>query len=283
MSDMDIKLEDLMREQFSRAKYWWGLAALSRFLIVVLGAVSVFFGNLAIGLAVFSALLSIGYVLIQWHSDHLKGIANNILRKVEMHNGLGWAITGREISEVFLSLSKSVKNRIKDSSIREISKDYYSSKTPQSPKRLLENLVESAWLTKHQANRMSLYVAVFSIGLVFVTFFVLALALSTALNQATGENIAKVAISVFAFVFSGGYVRLAFEYGRYSRDAERLEERATSMLTENEDISEYQAIKLLHDYQIVRAGAPLLPDWLWRMMETELNELWLKYRQSELA
>lgn len=280
---MDIKLEDLMREQFSRAKYWWGLASLSRFIIVVLGAVSVFFGNIAIALAVFTALLSIGYILIQWHSDHLKGIANNILRKVEMHNGLGWAITGREISEVFLSLSKSVKNKIKDSSIREISKDYYSSKTPQSPKRLLENLVESAWLTKHQASRMSIYVAIFSISVVLATFFVLALALSSALNQATGENIAKVAISVFAFVFSGGYVRLAFEYSRYSRDAERLEERANNMLTEKEDISENQAIKLLHDYQIVRAGAPLLPDWLWKMMETELNELWLKYRQSELA
>ncbi|NTW01906.1 MAG: hypothetical protein HGA19_11555 [Oscillochloris sp.] len=48
-------------------------------------------------------------------------------------------------------------------------------------------------------------------------------------------------------------------------------------------LPDVQAIKLLHEYQIARAGAPMLPDWLWSLMQRELNDLWIQHRKRSVG
>ena len=98
-------------------------------------------------------------------------------------------------------------------------------------------------------------------------------------NSAMTSNIARVTISVIAFIFLEGYIRLAYEYYEFANSVSRFENRAHDIVT-TQTPSEVEAIKLLHDYQMSRAMAPILPGWLWKQMEDELNKLWQRHRHA---
>ena len=120
---------------------------------------------------------------------------------------------------------------------------------------------------------MAQYVSWLSILVLAIAFIAMATALQNAVNQGIATNLAKTAIAIIVFMFSGGYIRLAFSYSKLAQQAAQIENYANRM-TKEPEISEVQAIKLLHDYQITRSAAPMLPTWLWRSMENELNHLW---------
>lgn len=275
MNVRHIDLRQLMRVQFDAAKFWWGLASTCRMLVVVGGALGTLANTYTETLAFVAVALAVIATISQWYSDNLKGVANSLLRKIERHDGLGWRITGKELSDLMATIPESRKN----SAAQSIPSQYFSSQAPESPTRLMENLEESSWMTKHQARRMALYVLVFSVVVVALVIVALIVAVNSTLSQGTSSNIARVALSVVALMFSGGYFRLVFDYHRYSEAADRIEEKA-SRLAIDPKITELEAVKLLHEYDIVRAGAPLLPSWLWKLMESELNQLWLQHRRQ---
>lgn len=271
MKQPNINVEAFMKAQFGYTKFWWTTASLCRFLIVVINAIALFITANAGILAFVAVILTIAQPLAQWYSDRLKSAANSILRKIEMAKGLDWAIKPREISDIVATLPKRVKQQAEKTA--GLPENYFSSQEPPSPRRLLQNLEESAWWTKHQARPMAWYAAIFSCAVVGVAIIILIISLQSALSQATANNIAKVTISVIAFVFSGGYIRLADDYNRLAYAAEWAEDKAHS-LKDKSDLTESEAIKVVHDYHIARAGSPLLPEWLWKMKQKELNELW---------
>ena len=65
-----------------------------------------------------------------------------------------------------LTVSKSSKTQ----AATDANKNYFSSETPVSSRRMLENLEESVWMTKHLAQRMTTYVAVTTIIVFLVAF-----------------------------------------------------------------------------------------------------------------
>lgn len=265
-----------MGAQFDAAKRWWTIGATCRVSVVGIGIISTLTSLLAEWLGLLAALLTVAYVLFQWYSDHLRDTAETILRKIELYDGLGWPITSREIVDLLLTVPKSVKARASTSN----DTPYFESKTVLSPLRMLENLEESTWMTKHQAKRMGQYISWLSTLVFTIAAIALITSLQNAANQTTATNVAKITIAVIVFMFSGGYVRLAFNYYSFARQAEQIEDQAHQMTKEIP--TEVQAVKLLHDYQIIRAKAPMLPSWLWQRMENELNRLW-KQHQEELS
>ena len=106
----------------------------------------------------------------------------------------------------------------------------------------------------------------------------LIVALQRGVTQPVSTQIARIVITVVVFMFSAGYVRLAHGYYTLSMQADRIDGRAHNLL--QADLTEIEAIKLLHDYQILRAIAPLLPSWLWKWREKELNALWQAHRME---
>ena len=70
-----------------------------------------------------------------------------------------------------------------------------------------------------------------------------------------------------------GCVRLGFDYQSFASEAGRVEDQAVKMGKKSR-VAEVEAIKLLHEYQIVRATSPMLPGWLWKRKQKELPELW---------
>lgn len=265
----NINLPKLRQALFDAAKGWQLTATVCDVIILLINIVVMITSQLSEFLAVAAILLTVLNVFFLWRSDKLREEAEATLRRLEFYNGLGWAISRREVSNLLASSPKAVKQAAYSSEICE----YWTSTSVESPLKLLENLEESAWWSKHLARRMAQY----AVGAGLVTFLVvlitLLLVLQSPAAQPASDMIAKVIILVVLFVISSGYVRLAFDYDQFARAAEKAETQAVQ-LQENPGLAEIEAIKLLHDYQIDRAVSPLLPSWLWRLVEKDLNELW---------
>jgi len=265
----NINLSKLRQALFDAAKGWQSAASVCGLVILLINIVITVTSQLSTVLAIVAVLLTLLNVLFLWWSDKLRGEAETTLRKLEFYHGLGWAISRREIANLLASSPKAVKQAAYSTEISE----YWTSTSLESPFKLVENLEESAWWSKHLARRMSWYAGATGLVTIMVVLITLLLALQNLTGQSTPDIVAKVIILVVLFMISSGYIRLAFDYDQFARAAEKAETQAVQ-LQENTVIAEIEAVKLLHDYQIDRAAAPLLPSWLWGLVEKDLNDLW---------
>lgn len=265
-----------MQAQFNLAKFWLMLATICGGVIVIIDIFSILSNQLNKVFAIIAAIFVVLNAVFIWQSDRLRENAETMLRKFETYNSLGWGISGREIA----SLLAGAPHKVKQAARSTEEYTYFASESIKNPNKLLENLEESTWWSKHLARRMAKYVGAFGIATMSLAFVSLIAALQSSLPNATSENIAKIIISIIVFMFSGGYIRMAFDYNLFANQASMIEETAFRLRTEKE-VLEIEAIKLLHDYQIDRANSPLLPSWLWKTMNKELNLLWNERLNSE--
>ena len=271
-----INLERLMQSQFDLAKYWLALATLCGAGVLLIDVLIIFAGQPNVFFALLAALLAVFNSAFNWRSDRVRETAEATLRKFEMCRGLGWEISKREIANIIAAAPSSVKKAARSTE----EYNYFSSTSGFGAKKLLEDLEESSWLTKHQARRMSKYVGGFAILVVILAFISLVITIESMLPATVSESIARITVTIIVFMFSAGYVRLAFDYDLLANQAGRAEDEAYRLRSEKK-ISEIEAIKLLHDYQIDRANSPIIPTWIWRLMNKELNELWNERLSSD--
>jgi hypothetical protein len=263
-----VNLQALMNAQFDAAKFYQNMAALCSVLTLAIDLYVTFTNQYQKELAFLAAGLVITSGALLWRSNRLRDTAEGMLRKFELNKGLGWAISARELSDILASAPGSVKKAARSAA----PETYFTDTTGASPTKLLKNLEESAWWTKQLAKRMTVYTAAVSIVVGVIASFTLIVALESALSQNIADSIAKATISVIVFVFSGGYVKLAFDYNLLAQEADRAEDRACELLKSSPD--EGEAIKALHDYQIARVTAPLIPTLVWKISQKELKSLW---------
>lgn len=265
----NINLEKLMQAQFDAAKAWQSRGTLCGAMILLINIVATATNQLSATLAIVAALLTVLNAVANWRSDRLRGTAEETLRKFEMYKALGWQISSREIADLLAGAPRTIKEA---ASAKE-QFDYFSSTSDMGPTKLLENLEESAWWSKHQARRMAGYAWLVGSIVFLIVLGSLVVTLQSNPSQSTGEITAQAAILVILFIISGGYIRAAVDYELFARQAEKAETLA-HQLRKSGQMTEVEAIKLLHDYQIDRATSPLLPSWLWRIVQKELNALW---------
>jgi Flp pilus assembly protein TadB len=264
-----VHLDRLSGIKSHQANHWWLVAVVLQILAIGVNIFATTTNSLAKESALISAILTVCYVASKWRSDRFKQLADKLKRAFEMFDGLGWPVSAKELSDLLVTVSRYEREQAQE----EPDQSYFASKAPQSAQRLLENLEESTWWTKHLAGSMALYTSLLCIAVFATAAITLVIALQSTASQTTADTIAKVTTSIVVFVFSGGYFRLAFEYNQFSRGAEQIENQ-TNFLLQRNGLTDIQATKLLHDYQIIRAGSPLLPNWLWKYRRRDLNELW---------
>lgn len=269
MAEAEFNWEQLSGLLADLSKRWWGYVVVCQILVVAIGILVMVFGAWAQPGALFAAALTVGSTFAQWRCDRLRRLSDNIRRKFEMLDGLGWPISGKEASDLLVTVPKTFREKARATE----QTPYYASRQPPSARRLLANLEESAWWTRHLTASMAQLTALICFVVFGLAAVMMIVTLISAPNRTTAEMIARVSTSVIVFMFSGGYFRLAFEYSCYSREAERIEILAHEMLARQE-ITDIEAVKLLHDYQVARAGAPSIPTWLWQMRRRDLNEVW---------
>lgn len=264
-----ISIRMLMQAQFDEAKRWWLWANVSRLLVVIITIISLLRKEWLDWIWLLPAGLTVTHSLSQWRADTLQGKADAIMRKLEFQDGFGWKISEQDKADLILEVSDKVKKKAHGTE----DSPYFDSRQEVFTRRAVENLKQSAWYTWHLARKMAQYVfalCVFASVLALVSIFVVVFSLPL---QQWGPNIGRIVIIVLVFMVAYGYLRLSFQYRSLSSQAEKSSNRASQLL-ELETLTEIQAIRLLHEYQIARVTAPMIPDWLWNRTKDELNRLW---------
>lgn len=267
-SEEPINVRLLTAAQFDEAKRWWFGANVSRLLVVIVTVVSLLWKDWLGWFWVLPVFLTVILSLLQWRADTLQGKAEALKRKLEFQDGLGWKISEKEKADLILEVSKTVKN----AGLGKEDLPYFDSREEVSARRAVENLNQSAWYTKHLARKMSGFL--FVLSAITLGLFVLTLVVFHSLHfQRWEATVGRILVTVIALLIAYGYLRIGFQYRSFSSQAEKANESASRLL-DLETLTEIQAIRILHEYQIARAMAPLIPDWLWRREKTELNRLW---------
>jgi len=92
------------------------------------------------------------------------------------------------------------------------------------------------------------------------------------------EGVSKVVTSWLLLIFSLGLVKNAWSYYKMIQRCHRAEASGEYLL--KGEIAEPDALKQWYEYQIARASAPLLPEWLWKVMQPSLDDAWRRGRQD---
>lgn len=279
-SHTKLNLQLLMKIWGDEAKFWWNASIMVQVGVILLSAYSTLTQNFTTVTALFLIpIMSVLAPLMKWRADYKKGDYQALLRKFEFFDGLGWTITQLERSDWLASLR--TKQRQKITASDRMPQHYFASNKPPSEVRLLENLEESSWWSKHLGKFTAFFIGGTTILTMSVSFVVLLLSVQRATDQTSIESIAKVIVSVIAALFSIGFVRLAVDYWLFSESSAKFENAASKILDDPTPINHEEATKLVHEYQIARSGAPMIPNWAWKCNEKKLNAIWREQRSRD--
>ncbi len=274
-SEKSISVRLLMQAQYDEAKKWWFRVNVFRLLVVAFTVTSLLRTDWLGWIWAVPAAFTVAYSVSQWHSDSLYNKTEEIKRKLEFQDGLGWIISDQEKSDLILEAPPTAKKKAYGPE----ESPYFDSTEAISPRRAIENLKQSAWYTRHLAKEMAKYMFAFSVLVFALAVFFMVVAFQSPLLQEWGPRIGRIVSAVLVFMVASGYVRLGFRYLTFSQNAERINDRGTQ-LWKLEALTDIQAIQVLHEYQIARVTAPMIPDWLWRRKEEELNRLWTQQKSQ---
>lgn len=222
------------------------------------------------------ALLTLFAEMIQWRSEVIKNTGESLLRNLELQESLGWPISNSMISDTLAIIPTWMKKKIRN---KHPEQEYFASRQQKPVIKALENLQESSWWSKHLANRMGyIYLAV-TIFIVFISIVTLLVSIETITSFMVLQNISRIVASTIMLIFSLKFIRLTVDYFTFSKRSQQIESKA-EQLTRIKKLNELVVVSLFHEYQLVRATSPLLPTWLWKYMNPELNALWNAYRST---
>lgn len=265
----------LSQALYDLSKRWWWTSIACKLGVFVVGAVIVLWVPGLKYSAVLIFLIYLASELSLLRSDWFKGRAETILRKLDFEESFDWKISGAEMADYELRSPARVRRRLPSTPSE---KKYFASSEPFGSRRAVENVLESSFWSKHQAERMGNWCLAITCLLIIGSVVVLVVSIDTVKNINSLSNIGRVVTSVLMLVFSLGLLKLMLAYYAFSKKSERAEQAAENLLKTG--CEERDVIKVFHDYQVARATAPLIPTTLWRWMGKDLNEQWERRRST---
>lgn len=266
----------IVKSIYDEAKLFWSLAMLAKLGAAIMGVAFVLVGTKSTSAPWALAAVAVLSEAAQWRSDVLKGRAEQLKRKIEFYDGLGWPMSAADLSDYLAKVSSRRRKSI-EQSVRE---NYFASGKDKGIERALENLQESAWWSKHLASTMGAAVGVGVGVLIAASVLSLAVAIASAKEVAGLQALSRVVCAVLSLIVSLGAVKLLSGYLGFARRSEQVEEATKVLMGKTGGASETDAVKLTHDYQIARAASPMIPDLLWKLRRDALNALWDQYRRG---
>jgi hypothetical protein len=269
----------LAKALFDRAGKLWGWSLGCQLVVFGCGILLLVFPwGYVEGLATVGALLlSGGSAVLLWRRDVTRDNAEALLRKLDLKDLFGWELSRAEISDLLADAPQKLIERLP---VEGLGEEYFSSRQPAGPRRSMENLEESAWLSKHLSKLTSRYCVVVATVLLCVPVCVLLISAQAMQDVGTSSLLARLVIVVLTLIFSLDLLRLVTSYQGFRRNAGRAEHQARNLLA-NRPIDVVPAVKVMQEYHTARAMAPLLPTWVWRLHESRLNQLWKQYRAKK--
>jgi hypothetical protein len=260
----------LSRYYFDLTKRWWGYTWIAKLMVFLIGIPAMFLTENSAWFAVIAGLFTFLGEAASIRSNDKKSIAERLLRKLDLNESFGWPISQLEIADAVVSLSKKQHSKFENS---RSTATYFASSTTLGWRRAMENLQESAWWSKHLSGSVATYMAWTAVILSAVSVvFLICFSLSIPTAE-TATTVNRIVISVLLLMVSLGLIPLARNYRAFSQRSDTSEKAATELLRSGEDETT-SAIKAWNEYHLARATAPLIPSWLWKWKEQNLNKAW---------
>jgi hypothetical protein len=266
----------LCQVYFTLAKRWARFSFICKLAGFLVGVLTVLLPLVPAYVPVLVFMLAMIADWLAWRSDSNKGTAEALLRKLDGRDSFGWPISRAELSDLLMRSPSKVDKLVV---AKALSEEYFASEEPPGTLRALENLQESAWWSKHLSERMRSYYLAGTCLLVGIAVLVLLISIQTIDDKQTLSSLGRIVTSVLTLVFSLNLFRSVLGYHNFSVKAGQIE-KSTENLLASQGVHESEVIKLMSEYQLARASAPLLPTWLWNRMEDELNVTWKQYRRQ---
>lgn len=238
--------------------------------LFVAGIVAIFVPCLTLSYPPVALPIALLIAFIAIRATKYKGIAETLKREHEYLEGFGKLPSGPRMASLRVDFPKYLRPDL-DALLRE--GITYASDKPHGTVRALENLSESSWYSQHLAGFCATMLCSLFFGALGLAVWLLFVCATTLAGASSGAAGAKCVAATFLFLISVGLVRHWFGYRSFSQRAEKTDAEARRMLAGGEpDLCE--AHRLLAEYQVARASAPLVPTWVWRIRRKNLNENW---------
>ena len=263
-------LEELVNRAYDRAKCWAGGVLGLQAALFAAGVVAVLEPKITLSYPWIALPIAVVTAYIAGKASRYKSLAEGAKRQHEYLAYLGRQPSGGQLADLRQSLQKALSpdmHALLKSGIT------YASEQPLGARRALENLSESTWFTKHLAARCANLV-----GIAFVITLTIAVTLllwtaSNVSSASAGMAIAKGVAATLMFLISVGSIRGLVGYQSLSRRAGDIDAESGRLRKDNEPCL-FETQRLLSEYQLARASAPMIPTWVWRLHRHSLNEDW---------
>ena len=259
------------------AKRWWGASLGAKALGFLTGACISVLPPEPVPFIV--AAFTLVAELCVYRSDTVRSTAQQFRRKLDLQDGFGWQMPNTDLSDLLVRCSSWVKKRARTHPVNE---PYFASTDPPGPVRALKNVCESAWWTKHLAQRMATYCwTIMVIGLIGAVITLIVALQATSVHTAQ-VNVARMVTAFLMLFLSFGVIKLTLGYSSLSKNSDSNEKAADRAL-QTASLEELGAFKVMYDYHLNRAGGALLPTWLWNMRKDDLNQTWKEHRNGTVT
>jgi fumarate reductase subunit C len=263
------------------AKFWWGTSVTMKLAGFMVGVFALVFNWPARPMPFILAALTVLSEIFSYRSDSIRGTAQGLRRKLDLKDGLGWDIPNAELSDLVVRSPASVK---KKASSKPPNDPYFASQEMAGPRRAIENVSESAWWSKHLAEKMythCLLTLIVTVATALVALIVTVQAASGSAPLDTLSIVARVVTALLMLALSLGLLKLTTGYYGLSKKAARTEEGAERLLITSSNIELVDALKIISEYHLARASAPIVPTWIWKWNQRELNVIWEELRRAK--
>lgn len=263
-------IERLVNQAYHKAKWWAGAVIALQAALFLAGVAAIFFTKFTLSYPWIALPLALLAALLSGRASKFKGMAERAKRQHEYLAGFGLAPSRGMLADLRVSLGKELSaeaDRLLRQGIT------YSSGEPPGATRVLENLCESAWFTKHLAGWCASALRALCLGTVGIAVTLLLLSATSLSGIPVGIVAAKFVAATLIFLISIGTIRSWLANAALSQKASDIDVEAGRLLTAGNPDA-FEAHRLLAEYQLARSAAPLVPTWVWRLRRDFLNKNW---------
>jgi hypothetical protein len=269
-------LEQLINVHYDKAKIWTGWILIAQIVIYLAGVAAVFAPKLPLAYPAVALVLVLVNSWLSARATKFQLTAELLKRQHEYWQGFGQPPLPGQLADLRVEMGETLSEEA-DGLLREGLK--YSSGERPGPERVLENLSESAWFSKHLAGWCSDRLSKLFVASAIVAVVILLIVATSLAGNQVGTIIAKCVSSTLTFLVSVGVLNSWLAFGRFQREAASIEAEAQRLLKHG-TVVPFEAQRLLSEYQLLRASAPMIPTWVWTTRRRALNQTWDELKRS---
>jgi hypothetical protein len=275
-----VRLKRIIAKTLRKAKRWYLAYILSQVTILGFAVLSIFWqiDQRLSAVAAFVAVLATE--CLRWRSDFWKSQGEFAKRRWELIDGFAVSVSDGWVADW---LAARPSNFLADVTENELKGSDFDSLAIPGPRRLLDNIEESAWWSKHESRIVAWYLGLILVVILAGAFAALTITITgigaaiDASESRITQNVGAMICAVLAFVFSINLVRLLVSFISFFHSAKAILGRCRALL-DSGNVDERSALLLLFDYQTSRDAAPLLPTLVWKVHGQHLRREWDRFR-----